>query len=476
MDRPNEVSWNVIVRRYLEAGNAREAIFVFFEMIRKGKCPLNFTVSNVLIACSRVLAAKEGMQIHSYAAKVCLDSDEVVCSSLICLYLKCDELEDAQMVFDQPSAKSVVSWTSMVSGYALTGRIEKARELFDEMPERNIISWNAMLAGYIGCKKWDDVLNFLHRMLSVIEHVDHVTLSLVAKIAAGLGDIVMGKQLHGFVYRLGYSSNLFVANSLLDMYGKCRNFKISRVLFEQMNQSRDSVSWNSFLASYARHGMSEHAMAIFGEMHWETMLSEFTCGTLLAACANTSSLSYGKQIHAFMLRNEYDIDVVVRGAFVDMYSKCRCIDYGLKVFKEAALRDIVLWNSIILGCCYNGKAREALKLYKLMVKDGAKPDKVTMQGLLLACVLEGRVDLGRSLFKSMSKVYSVIPRVEHYELMVRLYSCHGRIDELETFIKTMPFDPTAEMLKMILKACRKRGLLRMEKWASNLLTGLRMKL
>ncbi|KAL6952835.1 hypothetical protein U1Q18_046833, partial [Sarracenia purpurea var. burkii] len=73
---PNAVSWNVIVRRYLEMGQEREALFMFFEMIRVNVKPLCFTVSNSLIACSKISAVKEGIQIHGVAIKTNIVEDE----------------------------------------------------------------------------------------------------------------------------------------------------------------------------------------------------------------------------------------------------------------------------------------------------------------------------------------------------------------------------------------------------------------
>ncbi|KAK3426285.1 hypothetical protein EUGRSUZ_F02768 [Eucalyptus grandis] len=469
MERPNAVTWNVIVRRYLEMEDEREAIVMFFKMFLTDTRPLKFTFSNALIACSKIRALAEGMQIHGFTIKVCLEDDEVVSSSLIDMYVKCVELESAQKIFDRPCAKNVVSWTSMVSGYALVGRTGKARELFNEMPERNVISWNAMLAGYIRSRLWDEALNFVSLMRSSTKDIDHVTLALISNLCAGLSDVFMGKQVHGFVYRRGLFSHLLVSNSLLDMYGKCGNFRYARACFYLMSQWRDKVSWNSLLTSYARHQRSEHAMEMFCEMQWEAMPSVFTFGTLLAACANISALAHGKQIHGFMIRRGYKIDIVVRGALIDMYSKCRCIEYALKVFMEAAPRDVVLWNSIILGCCHNRLGKDALELFDLMSKEGIKSDHGTFQGLLRACICEDLVDLGGRIFKSMTNVYGVIPRLEHYEQMIELYSRAGRMRELKKFVKTMPFEPTVSMLKRIHGACQKHGFPKLGEWASRLL-------
>ena len=469
---PTAVSWNVIVRRYLEMGDGKQAVFMFFQMFPAAVRPFNFTFSNALIACSSICALKEGMQIHGVAIKMGLEDDEVVSSPLIDMYIKCGKLENARGVFEQLGSKDLVSWTSIVSGYATSGKTREARELFDQMPERNVISWNAMLAGYTRSLQLEEALDFVFLMRNTTKDIDHVTLGLILNVCAGLSDVELGKQVHGFIYRNGFFSNLVVGNALLDMYGKCGNLRSARVWFYEISQWRDIVSWNALLTSYARHGMSEQAMTIFSEMPWETRPSKFTFGTLLAACANTFSLEHGKQIHGFMIRNGYEMDIVIRGALVDMYSKCRCLEYALTVFKEAASRDVILWNSIIFACCHNQRGGVILELFGLIEEEGIKADHVTFQGILHACIYEGLVELGTWYFNSMSNEYCVMPRLEHYECMIELYNRYGHIDELEKFVKRMPFEPTVPILTKVFDACRIHGHLRLGEWAAERLNKL----
>ncbi|XP_008244565.1 PREDICTED: pentatricopeptide repeat-containing protein At3g26540 [Prunus mume] len=467
IQNPNDISWNIIVRRYLEMGEGKEAIIMFFQMFVAAVRPLNFTFSSALVACSSITALEEGTQIHGAAIKMGFENDEVVLSSLIDMYAKCGELENACAIFDQPKSKNLISGTSIVSGYAMSGQTWKAREFFNEMPERNVVTWNAMLAGYTHYFQWEEALNFIFLMVNTTKNIDQVTLGLILKVCAGLSDVEMGKQVHGFIYRHGFCSNIFVGNGLLDMYGKCGNLKSAKtVWFHQISQCRDRISWNALLSSYARHGRSELAMTIFCEMQLEETPDEYTFAILLAACANIFALEQGKQIHGFMIRNGYTMDSVVRGALVDMYSKCRSIEYAIMVFKERASRDVILWNSMILGCCHNYKGREVLKCFGLMEDEGIKPDHVTFRGVLHACTYEGFVELGRQYFDSMTNEYGIIPRLEHYECMIELYSQWGYMDELEDFVKNMPFDPTVPMLTRILDACRRHGCLRLGQWAA----------
>ncbi|KAF5193499.1 Pentatricopeptide repeat-containing protein [Thalictrum thalictroides] len=451
---PNDVTWNVIVRRYLDVGDEREAVVLFFKMIGTEVRPLNFTFSNALTACSYKSAFNEGIQIHGVAVKVGFTEDKVVVNSLFNMYAKCGALVDARWLFDHVSSRDVMSWTSIVTAYATCGKTEEARNLFNDMPERTVVSWNAMLVGYTRFLQWEEALEFICWMRKETNDINNLTVGVILNVCAGLSDIVLGKQVHGFAYRHGFHSNRIVANALLDMYGKCGNLKYARVWFVEMGDLRDEVSWNALISHYARQRMSEEAISMFREMLWETTPSEFTFSTILAACANIFALEEGMQIHCYMLRNGYNLDVIVRGTLVDMYSKCRFLDYAIKIFKNPLSSDLILWNSIVLGCAHNGKGKVVLDLFELMQQEGIKSDHITFKGILLACIGEGYVDLGRKYFDIMSKEHCIIPRFEHYECMIELYGRYGYMDELEDFVHKMPFEPTESMLNRIFDACR----------------------
>ncbi|MBA0602589.1 pentatricopeptide repeat-containing protein At3g26540 [Gossypium raimondii] len=472
IENPTIISWNVIVRQYIEVGDGEEAILMFFKMLRDDVRPLNFTLSNALVACSSMSALKEGLQIHGVVVKTNFEKDKVVSSSLINMYVKCGQLEIARTVFDQLGSKDLISWTAIMSGYAMSGRTREARELFNMMPERNVISWNAMLAGYTRLSQWEDALEFIFLMRRMTKDFDHVTLVLILNVCAGLSDVEMGKKVHGFIYRHGFFSNIFVSNALLDMYGKCGTLNSARVWFYQMSQGRDTVSWNALLTSYAQHQRGEQAITLFSEIQWESRPSINIFGTLLTVCGNIFALNHGKQIHGFMVRNGYELNMAVRGALVGMYSKCRCILYAFMIFKEADSRDVALWNIMTFGFCHNGRGREVLEFIGMMEEEGVKPDHVTFHGILLACICEHEAELGQLYFNSMSNDYCIIPRMEHYECMIELYSRCGCMEELEKFIKSMPFEPTVAMLTRVFVACKKHGAVRFGEWSAEQLNQL----
>ncbi|GKE98766.1 pentatricopeptide repeat-containing protein, partial [Tanacetum coccineum] len=127
---------------------------------------------------------------------------------------------------------------------------------------------------------------------------------------------------------------------------------------------------------------------------------------------------------------------------------------------------------MILGSCHNSRGDVAIDLFEMLNNEGLKPDNTTFQGVLLACICEGRVELGRRYFDAMTSEYCVIPRLEHYELIIELYSRYGFMGELKNFVKQMPFDPTASMLIRIFDACLEYKREQFGKWAADRLNDL----
>lgn len=467
MPNPNAVSWNVIIRRYYELGRGHDAIQALFQMIGAGVMPLNFTLSNSLLACADAGALLEGKQIHGLVVKIghYCDINSLVRNCILRMYAKCGVLDEASELFDKTERKDTFLWTSMLSGYVACGRIQEAEKLFDRMPERNIVSWNAMIGAYINCSAWDKALDFFRRMEGEVGGVDGYTLGAVLKACAELLDLEKGKQVHGFVYRHWYESEHYLGNALIGMYAKCGRLRDMEALFFRVLKKRDNFSWNSIILGYERHCRGEEALYALREMLRETSPNESTFTLGLSACANIFYLDHGKQIHAYIIRNGYKMDDIIRDALVSMYSKCRLINYSIRVFEERETHDVVLWNSVILGCVYNGKGEHALELFKEVHKREIRADNVTFIGALLACICEGFVDLGQRYFNSMSEDYGIMPRMEHYECMIELFSKHGCIVELEEFVEKMPLEPTVAMWLRIFDSCREYGNTRLGKKA-----------
>ncbi|XP_052154112.1 pentatricopeptide repeat-containing protein At3g26540 [Oryza glaberrima] len=456
--KPNDISWNVIIRRYLLAGMGDMAIDMFFRMVWAGVSPLVYTVSQALLACRDNGALEEGRRIHTFVLRHGYEQHVHVRSSVVDMYAKCGAIDLAQRLFNLAPVKDIVMSTSIVSGLASCGRITDAKRVFEGMEEHNLVSWNAMLTGYVRSMDLTSALQLFQQMRQETKELDAVTLGCVLNACTGLLDLGKGEEVHTFAFKSGFIGYPFLKNALLRMYSKCGCLRSAeRLLLFEMGSERDSYSWNSLISGYERHSMSEAALHALSEMHYEATPNQSTFSSALAACANIFLLNHGKQIHAYMIRNGYVIDDILRSALIDMYSKCRLFDYSMRIFEAGPSQDVILWNSMIFGCAYNGKGEYGLELFFEMSKQGITPDSVTFLGALVSCISEGHVGLGRSYFTQMTDEYNIVPRIEHYECMIELLGKHGYMVELEDFIGHMPFEPTTAMWLRIFDCCREYG-------------------
>jgi len=137
--------------------------------------------------------------------------------------------------------------------YTKSGRLADARVVFAEMPERDAVSWTVMVVGLNRAGRfWDAVKTFLD-MVRVGLAPSQFTLTNVLSSCAATEARGVGRKVHSFVVKLGLSSCVPVANSVLYMYGKCGDAETARAVFERM-KVRSESNWNAMVSLYTPPG------------------------------------------------------------------------------------------------------------------------------------------------------------------------------------------------------------------------------
>ncbi|KAJ4793491.1 Pentatricopeptide repeat-containing protein [Rhynchospora pubera] len=124
-----------------------EAFKVFKRLKRSFTKPDMFTFTSVLNVCTGLMALECGTQIHAQMVKSGVLSDIVSSTSLVNMYGKCGNIEDAMKAFSEMQARTVVSWTTMISAYSQNGQYKEAIESFEEMLAAGV---NPTLVSFIG--------------------------------------------------------------------------------------------------------------------------------------------------------------------------------------------------------------------------------------------------------------------------------------------------------------------------------------
>ncbi|KAI9201411.1 hypothetical protein LWI28_023115 [Acer negundo] len=115
-------------------------------------------------------------------------------------------------------------------------------------------------------------------------------------------------------------------------------------------------------------------------------------------------------------------------------------------------KDMISWNTIIMGLSCNGRVFQTLEMFKELLKEGPAPDRITLTGVLLACKYGGLIDEGMIIFSSMEKAYGVTPGYDHYACIIDLLCRVGKLKEAIDITNTMPYEPSYSIWEAILRA------------------------
>eukprot|EP01018_Ginkgo_biloba_P020813 Gb_00194 [translate_table: standard] len=366
LDKENTFLWNVMIGGYARNEFSEEALALYHQMQEKGIPPDKFTFPLVLKACAGISALQEGKEIHDHIVRSGFEPDVSVGNALISFYAKC-------------------------------GRIESARQLFYKMSQRDVVSWNAMIVGCVQNGHANEALKLFKEMHLANMTPDSVTMVSMLQACAHLGVLQQGREIHDYVIRRGFDSNVVVENSLVALYTRCGSLAPARLLFDKMSK-RDVVSWNAIIAGYAQNGHANEALTLFYQMQSEGITPTYvTMASAVQACAHLGDLDQGKWIHDCIIEGGFDADVLVGTAIIDMYAKCGSLDMARQLFDRMLDRNVVSWNAMIAGYAQNGDSNEALALFNQMQLANTKPNSATMVSVLPACAHLAALQQGKQI-------------------------------------------------------------------------------
>lgn len=184
-----------------------------------------------------------------------------------------------------------------------------------------------------------------------------------------------GKRIHAYIVENGCDRDTFLGNLLIQMYGKCGSLEDARVVFLKMPQ-QNVFSWSIMIGTYMQHGHSKEALQLYGTMQQAGMVpDQVTLVSVLSACALEAALPAGLQIHASIVRDGFESNVIVGTALVNMFSKCGNLIDARRVFDSMIERTVVSWNALIAAHVQHEQATEAMQLFQEMQLQNSCPDK-----------------------------------------------------------------------------------------------------
>ena len=127
------VACSSLVSGYAQNGYIEKSLMLFCDMLMADLAIDCFTVSSVLGTVAILNRSGIGTQLHAHIAKLGLDSDVSVGSSLMTMYSKAGSIEDCCKAFDQIEKPDLIGWTTMIVSYAQHGKGAEALSAYELM-------------------------------------------------------------------------------------------------------------------------------------------------------------------------------------------------------------------------------------------------------------------------------------------------------------------------------------------------------
>ncbi|RDX69242.1 Pentatricopeptide repeat-containing protein, chloroplastic, partial [Mucuna pruriens] len=469
----SHIAWNAILRALLGTRHFTHAIHFYLSMLQHGVTPDNYTYPLVLKACSSLHALELGRWLHATI-----------------LYNH----------FHHKIKANLYVHCALIDMFAKCGSLEDARRIFEEMPTRDLASWTALVCGTMWNGEWLEALSLFRKMRSEGLKPDSVIVASILPACGRLEAVKLGMALQGCAVKSGFHCDLYVANAVIDMYCKCGDPLEARLVFSCMVY-RDVVSWSTLIAGYSQNRLYQESYKLYIGMVNEGLTTNATvAATVLPALGKLKLLKQGKEMHGFVLKGGLVSDVVVGSALIDMYANCRSIKEAESIFECMSDKDIMVWNSMIVGYNLVGDFESAFFTFRRIWGAEHRPNSITLMSVLPICtqlgalrqgkeihgyVIKSGLGLNVSVGNSLVDMYSkcgflelgakvfnqmMVRNVITYNTMISACGAHGLGEKGLAFYEQMKEEgirPNKVTFISLLSACSHAGLIDRGWWLYN---------
>lgn len=328
------VSWNSIIASYEQNNHPYFAIKFFHQMQSNTVQPDLLTLVSLSSCVAQMKDSLSIKSVHGFITRKCwITGDIVIGNGVIDMYAKSGILDSARKVFEGLLHKDVISWNTMITGYAQNGLAGDAIELYCRMKENedmkpNQGTWVSILPAY-----------------------------------AHLGALRDGMRIHGQVLKENLELDVFVGTCLVDLYGKCGRLQEALSLFYKVPRDT-SVPWNAIISCYGLHGLGETSLKFFEDMFNEGVKPDHvTFLSLLNACSHSGLVEQGNRCFQVM-QQEYGIVPTLKhyGCMVDMFGRAGLLETALEFIESMPMRpDASIWGALLGACRIHGNVEMGRK-------------------------------------------------------------------------------------------------------------------
>ncbi|CAK9167309.1 unnamed protein product [Ilex paraguariensis] len=223
MSMRNIVSWTAIMNGFAQECQVDICLGLYHKMRISRLSPNDFTFTSFLSACTGSGCLGKGKSVHCQTIQMGFDSYIHIANALMSMYCKCGTVKDALFVLENMNYKDLVSWNTMIAGYAQHGLASQAIGLFEELMMHRVKP---------------DAITFLG-ILSSCRHA---------------GFVEQGWFYFNSMVKYGINPEMDHYSCIVDLLGRAGLIEEARDFIKKMPTNPNAIIWGSLLSSCRLHG------------------------------------------------------------------------------------------------------------------------------------------------------------------------------------------------------------------------------
>lgn len=254
----DEITYNAMINGLAGLERKEEALVMFRNMLYARLRPTELTFVSLM---SSGLLLSMSFQLHAQAIKAGYEPCTAVSNAAIAMYAEHEQLDSISKMFEKLEMKDVVSWNTMIAGYAHNNDMQLAILAYMEMQKTGFVP-------------------------------DEYT---IGALLSGSESLEFVQMVYALVLKNGLSLTSEVGNALISASSKQGDIKLACQIFCNMH-FRNQITWSAIISGLLSNGYPFQALELFRQMQ-NSMHSNYLVKHLFRHC-NFTTWETGPLLHS----------------------------------------------------------------------------------------------------------------------------------------------------------------------------------